>query len=265
MPRNKYFPILVQLLPRTDPRYQKWLSSLKNRPSQGTKGKTKETDPRAKRISETFRLKRIDNFAVWREKALKEGFIPNSRRPFIKNENLAFLICLTLGDGNLSKFPRTECLNITLGTDKPELIDYTIGVIKKVINKKPSRTYKKDSVCINVRIYQKNLSKRLNIPLGARKELIIKLPRWATRNKKYLISLLKGLFEAEGSFSIHLASYTYNLSFSNRNISLLDEVQKALQTLGFHPERRSNAVRLRKKKEAISFEKLISFRQYPLI
>jgi hypothetical protein len=49
------------------------------------------------------------------------------------------------------------------------------------------------------------------------------------------------------------------------NVSLLDEVEKALKLLNFHPERRSKEVRLRKKEEALRFEKLISFRNYPLI
>jgi hypothetical protein len=80
-----------------------------------------------------------------------------------------------------------------------------------------------------------------------------------------LISAIKGLFEAEGSFSIHKKTYTYNFGFSNVNVSLLDEVEKALKILGFHPERRTNAVRLRKKKETLEFQRTIGFREYPLV
>ncbi|MBI3323306.1 MAG: hypothetical protein HYZ95_02440 [Candidatus Omnitrophica bacterium] len=70
------------------------------------------------------------------------------------------------------------------------------------------------------------------------------------------------MFEAEGSYSVHAPTYTYNLSFSNRNPALLDEVEWALTSMGFHPERRSCAVRLRKKQEVARFIELIRFRGY---
>jgi hypothetical protein len=59
-----------------------------------------------------------------------------------------------------------------------------------------------------------------------------------------------------------LPTYTYNFSFDNNNPSLLSEVEKGLRQLGFSPEVRPYAVRLRKKKEVLNFEKLISFRSY---
>jgi len=52
-------------------------------------------------------------------------------------------------------------------------------------------------------------------------------------------------------------------NFFNKNIGLLNEVEKALLKFGFHPERRLNAVRLRKKNEVFAFKQLINFRQYP--
>jgi hypothetical protein len=42
-------------------------------------------------------------------------------------------------------------------------------------------------------------------------------------------------------------------------------VEKALKNWGFHPERRIDAVRLRRKKETFEFQKMIGFRKYPLI
>lgn len=262
MANNNYFPVIASQLPKDDPRYKKWLVSLKKRPPPWNKGKTKETDDCVKKISVTFRRKKIDNFAVWREKARRQGLIPSFYQEYKKDVNLAFITGLILGDGNLYKFPRTECLRIVLGTDKPLLIEYTQDIVYKVFNKEPSVRKRKNSECADVVIYQKHLGERLDIPIGARGKLPIKLPKWVWRNKEFLIACLKGLFEAEGSFSIHLATYTYNLSFSNCNISLLDEVEKALYLLGFHPERRYNAVRLRKKVETFNFVELIQFRKY---
>jgi hypothetical protein len=264
MPENIYFKTLPNLLPKSDKRYKKWKLSLKKRKS-WISGRNKENDSRAKKISETFKRKKIDNFAKWRQLARKNGLIPETNHPLKKTTNLAFLIGLILGDGNINVMARTECLRITLGTDKPKLWKYTVKVIENVFNKKPSAHKRNDSNCMNIDIYQQNLSSRLGIPSGARKNLEIKLPTWIWSNKKMLISAIKGLFEAEGSFSIHLKTYTYNLSFSNLNKSLLDEVEKALKNWGFHPERRIDAVRLRRKAETFEFQKMIGFRAYPLV
>ncbi|MGA3291823.1 MAG: LAGLIDADG family homing endonuclease [Candidatus Microgenomates bacterium] len=255
------------LLPRTDPRYIIWLNSLKKkrRCEPWNKSKTRFTDKRIKKISETFLRKKIDNFSNWRINARNSGLIPNPNRSFKHSKELAFLIGMTLGDGCLQKISRTESLRITLGSNRPLLIAYTANIVGKVINKKPSVIKRNCSNCFNVTLYQNNLSKRLEVPLGARKNLKIMLPNWIWSKKSFLVSALSGLFEAEGSFSIHKPTYTYNFSFSNVNVSLLDEVEKALKLLNFHPERRSKEVRLRKKEEALRFEKLISFRNYPLI
>jgi hypothetical protein len=56
---------------------------------------------------------------------------------------------------------------------------------------------------VDIRLYQNNLSARLKIPTGARKNLDIKLANWIWDKEEFLIESLKGLFEAEGSFSIH--------------------------------------------------------------
>jgi len=264
MTKNVYFKILPNLLPKGDKRYKKWKLSLKKRKS-WISGRNKENDSRVKKISETFKRKKIDNFARWRRLARKNGLISKTNKPLKKTTDLAFLIGLTLGDGNINVMARTESLRIVLGTDKPKLWKYSVKVITNVFNKKPSAYKRTNSNCMNITLYQQNLSPRLGIPSGARKNLKIKLPAWIWNNEKMLISAIKGLFEAEGSFSIHLKTYTYNLSFSNLNKSLLDEVEKALKNWGFHPERRIDAVRLRRKKETFEFQKMIGFRKYPLI
>lgn len=257
--------MLPHLLPKDDPRFIIWKNSLVKRPPPWNKGKTKESDLGVYKISQTFKRKGLDNFAVWRQNAKKKGLIPNPNTPLKKTANLAFLIGLVLGDGNINIMARTQCLRITLGTDKPDLWKYTIKVIEDVFNKKPSAYRRVSENCMNITLYQQNLSNRLEIPAGARKNLKIKLPNWIWKDKEILISTVKGLFEAEGFYSTHKQTYTYNMGFSNRNVSLLDEMEKALKDLGFHPERRIYAVRLRKKNEIFEFQKIIRFRKYRLI
>lgn len=254
--------MIPNLLEKTDPRYVKWRKSLKKRPPPWCKGLTKETDSRVQKISKTMRRKKIDNFASWREKMIKLGKIRNSYPSFKKSKELAFLVGLTLGDGNISNFPRTECLTIALNTKYPKLIEYTYLIMKRFFQKNPSRNLQGN--CSRLRVYQKQISRRLSIPTGSRKNLPIAIPRWIWINRTYLIWYLKGLFEAEGSLSIHLPTCTYNFQFSNRNPKLLANVSRGLKKLGYHPEHHPVGTRLRKRNEVKSFEKLISFRRdYP--
>jgi len=74
--------------------------------------------------------------------------------------------------------------------------------------------------------------------------------------------MLRGLYEAEGSLTISRKSYTYNFQFSNRNKCLLDLVYDKLTYLGYHPERRTYYIRLRRKNEVERFKKLIKYRVY---
>lgn len=229
------------------------------------KGLTKESSLSVKKISDTFKKFKIDNFKSWRNNARMKGIIPDTTKALIKNSDLAFLIGITLGDGNINQNRRTQCLRITLGTDKPKLWKYTAKIVENVFNKKPSVIKRKSSNAMNITLYQNNLSKRLSIPIGARKDKIISIPNWIIKNKDYYLQVIRGLFEAEASFSVHKKTYTYNLSFRNKNLSILDFVEKSINKLGFHPERRIDAVRIRRKVEVYQFIDLISFRKYPLI
>jgi DNA-binding transcriptional regulator WhiA len=182
--------------------------------------------------------------------------------PLERKAELAFLIGLTLGDGSLWRSSRTESLRITLGTDKPLLIEYAAEVIRGIFHKEPYIRKRKYAACADVGLYQNDLSRRLGIPLGSRKDLVITVPRWIAKEQEFVTAWLKGLFEAEGSLCIHKPTYTYNFAFSNRNPSLLHHVRECLASLGFHPEGRWNAIRLRRKEEVEKFRKLITFREY---
>lgn len=197
----------------------------------------------------------------------KMGIIPADYPPLVLCGDLAEYIGVMLGDGNISAFPRTERLILVSNANNAGFIRHYADLTENLFNKKPKVYKVKNAQAVRITFYQKNISQRLGIPIGNRNKIDLQIPKWIYKNKDFLIKFLKGLFEAEGSFSIHLPTCTYNFSFSNRNTSLLDMVEKALLLLGFNPERRNNnnAVRLRKKHEALKFEALISFRKYPLI
>lgn len=101
------------------------------------RGKTKGTDPRIRKISETIKAKRLDNFAQWRLKARLDGRIPATHVSLEKTKQIASLIGMALGDGHIHRFPRSQQLHIVLGTDKPLLWQHVAKVVQNVFGKKP--------------------------------------------------------------------------------------------------------------------------------
>lgn len=225
-------------------------------------GFTKATHPSVRKIAITMRRRKIDNFREWRNRMRLLGVIPNGYPRLHRSGDLAEYIGVVLGDGHIEKFPRTERVLISANSNNPGFIERYARMTKKIFDKEP--TVQKVSNKNNVRIslYQKEISKRLGIPCGHRGNITVRIPKWVWARESYIKRLLRGLFEAEGSLSIHRPTYTYNLGFSNRNQSLLNIVRNGLILLGYHPEVRSVAVRLRRKQEVEKFLNSVRFRKY---
>jgi len=256
------FSVIPNLLPHNDTRYKKWRESLKKRPAPWCKGYTKETHPSIAKMVATFKKRKIDNFRNWREEMKKIGKIPSNYPPFKKDGDLAELIGVVLGDGNISSFPRTEELRIVSNSNNTGFIKRYARLLSKVIKKRPNIRKDKNENAVRIRIYQKYLSKRIGIPSGARKNKNINIPRWILEKKAYLKRYLRGLYEAEGSFCVHKPTYTYKFLFSNRNESLLKNVYRALRILGLHPHKSKYKIQISKQKEVYKVKDLIRFRKY---
>ena len=230
-------------------------------PSNWNKGKTKENNLSVKKISETMKLKKIDNFKKWRIEMRRLGKI-GGEKLLLKNGDLAELIGMTLGDGSIHKYDRTEGLRIVLPTDKPELIKRYTEIVEKVFRKKPTVIKRKELNCIDLRLYQQNISKRMGIKSGARANLVIKIPSWISKKTNFVIRYLRGLYEAEGSFCVHKPTYTYKFLFSNKNSSMLRNVFGLMTKLGFHPHKSTNQIQISKREEVYKAMELLEFRKY---
>lgn len=182
--------------------------------------------------------------------------------PFKKDKNLAEIIGVILGDGNIEAFPRTERLTIACNSKNSGFIKRYKKLIEKVFNKKTRCAKIKNKNCTRISIYEKYISKRLEVPTGNRRQLKIEVPKWILKDREALISYLRGLYEAEGSFCIHQPTSTYKLLFSNSNPSILNIVYHGLQKLGFHPHRSRYKIQLSKKDEVYKCKNLIGFRKY---
>lgn len=228
-----------------------------------SKGLTKNTNISIMKRSKTMREKGLDNFSRWRETMRATGQLISKYPKLNKNGDLAELIGVVLGDGHIRKFPRTEELSIFSNSKNKGFITRYSGLIKKIFNKEPSIT-KHGSGCTRIRIYQKNIKSRIDVPYSPRSLKKIKIQSWIFNKKTYILRYLRGLYEAEGSHCVHLPTSTFKLFFSNKNISMLNNVFKLLKKLGFHPHMAHghNNVQISKKDEVLKAINMLKFRKY---
>ncbi len=191
------------------------------------------------------------------------GKIRSNYPAFKKSGDLAELIGVVLGDGHIESFPRSESLTIACNSKNKGLIRRYKTLLRKFFEKKPYEGRSASNKnCTRIRIYQKNIAKRLRLPIGNKEDINFKTPIWILKDREYLKRYLRGLYEAEGSFCIHKPTYTYKFLFSNRNKSLLENVYGGLRILGFHPYKSKNQIQISKKEEVYRAKDLIKFRQY---
>ncbi len=226
------------------------------------KGHTKETHPSIQKTAMTMRLRGVDNFARWREDAKKKGMIRSTYPALIKNGDLAELIGVILGDGHIGQFPRTQSLTVVGTASNRGFIERYARLIETVFDQKPSTKKRTKCNAVDIRIYQKHISDRLNIPSGAKGRLDFSVPRWILANKDFLVRYLRGLYEAEGSLNFHPKTYTHKLLFSNHNQSLIAIVMRSLKKLGFHPHYSSYKVQISRKDEVKEAVRVLCFRDY---
>ena len=156
-----------------------------------------EYNSRAQKISKTFKVKKIDNFREWRKKN------PILYPAFSQNEGFAEILGVVLGDGNIESFPRTERLVIAANSNNLGFVKRYSNLVKMLFLKSPTLLNSKTQDSTRISIYQKNISKLIGVPSGNRFSLVYRIPRWIWRNDVFLISYLRGLYEAEGSFCVH--------------------------------------------------------------
>src|SRR3989344_4145337 len=101
-------------------------------PSNWAKGQTKHTNIFIKKISDTMKERKIDNFKVWRDRMKAEGKIKSEYLPFKKDGDLAELIGVVLGDGHICSYARTEELRIISNSNNPGFVDRYAKIAEKV-------------------------------------------------------------------------------------------------------------------------------------
>lgn len=180
------------------------------------------------------------------------------------SKDLAELIGVVLGDGNIFQFDRCQRLTISCNSAYKEYINHVSYLIRNIFKKSPSIVKRSRVNCCDVYLYMQDIDKALGIPAGNKIKNSVKIPEWVFCREKYLIKCLKGLFETDGHYGRNRKFYVEYIQFCNKSKSLKESVFRALISLGYLPQLGENYVRLAKREQVHKFIKEVGFeRPFP--
>ena len=158
-----------------------------------------------------------------------------------KNESLAELIGIILGDGGLYKSTYRVQISFN-GIDDIQYVSYVKDLLTRLFHVFPKEYWEKNRENANgtekgmiLYYYRKNIFCELishGIISGNKMKNQISVPNWIKKNKIYKIACLRGLFDTDGSLHLYLKRPCLRLEFSNASLSLIKDFYEMCITLG---------------------------------
>ncbi len=152
-----------------------------------------------------------------------------------KEELLAYVIGVALGDGNLSNpNGRAVRLRITCDNQYPNIISEISNSLKTLFpNNKVSCKKRNLNNCTDISVYSNEL---INIipwktNRGSKIDQNAHVPAWIKSNTKFSIACLRGLFQTDGS--IYYDRQYLMVNFTNQIESLANDVQDMITELKY--------------------------------
>ncbi|KKS65634.1 MAG: hypothetical protein UV67_C0001G0011 [Parcubacteria group bacterium GW2011_GWC1_43_12] len=148
--------------------------------------------------------------------------------------NLAYIIGVSIGDGNLSNpNNRAVRLRITCDLKYKSVISEISNSLKQIFpNNKVSLVKRKDN-CVDISCYSNKLEEILNWKAkeGSKFKQKVRVPNWVKENRSFTIKCLKGLFETDGS--IYFDRKYKMANFVTTIPDLSQDIQEMIQSIGF--------------------------------
>jgi DNA-binding transcriptional regulator WhiA len=150
--------------------------------------------------------------------------------------NLAYLIGIALGDGNLSNpNGRAVRLRVTCDTKYDQIIQNIISAIKIALPKNKVSITKRKPSCVDISCYSNKLEGLLGWKAkgGSKEKQKVSVPEWILKNKSYSKKCLQGLFETDGS--VYNDRKYLMANFVTIIPTLAKDVMIMITALGFKP------------------------------
>ncbi|MFA6551989.1 MAG: LAGLIDADG family homing endonuclease [Candidatus Paceibacterota bacterium] len=148
--------------------------------------------------------------------------------PKVRNEDMAELFGILLGDGHISHFQ----VSVTLGTKELEYVQYICSLMNKIFGVCPKvclrKTGHRDVYLGSVFLTNWFLKHGL---VNNKVKSQVGVPKWIFSRKVFMNRFLRGFFDTDGS--IYKLRFGIQISFNNRSMPLLQSSQIMLKRLGY--------------------------------
>lgn len=169
------------------------------------------------------------------------------RFTYMQKTALAELVGIMLGDGNLyvRKNPKIkpDCYSLTIAGNSLLDTDYMSSYIPSLLlflfDVTPTIYKSKARNCLNIKTGRKFVIENLilaGLTPGDKLKNKVTIPSWILKDQKFLKACIRGLYDTDGSVYELLPHWPglFQLSFDNRNMTLLNDLRNSLLQLGFH-------------------------------
>ncbi len=197
----------------------------------------------------------------------------NPASPFISravpkpdySEDLAELVGAILGDGTITKYQLILFSNLK---DEKEYALYLGSLVERLFGTPPAIHITEAFSIIRVISSRRQIIDYLlsiGLSLGNKVKNQVGVPRWIEENPKYMSKCLRGLVDTDGC--VYIDNHTVKgkkysslcIAFTNASTPLLDFVEKAMFSMGYHPTRFGRHIRLRIRAEVLNYAEKVGF------
>lgn len=158
-----------------------------------------------------------------------------------QDKNLqAYIIGLAIGDGNLSKFPRTTRLRITCDDKYPNLMDRIEDAIQQLLPANKVSRSRCPRNCTNIVCYSNYFNDLFGWSAtgGSKMKQNVRVPQRIKNDTEYARYCLRGLFETDGSVYRDRGYLMANFTTAIEGLS--SDVMHMATLIGFKPNIQKN-------------------------
>jgi hypothetical protein len=150
--------------------------------------------------------------------------------------NLAYVIGVALGDGNLSSpNGRVTRLRVTCSKQYPELIETVSRAIQDLLPENRVSLVDRPKSCVDISCYSNKWERWLgwSASRGSKYTQGVSVPDWIKRDRMYTIACLRGLIQTDGA--IYNDRGYKMVNFVSIIPQLAGDVLEMIEMLGFKP------------------------------
>jgi hypothetical protein len=152
--------------------------------------------------------------------------------------NLAYVIGIALGDGNLSRpNKRTTRLRITCDSSYPDIESEILTSLRALFPKnKVSKVEGPQDTYFNISVYSNDLDVYMpwKVGCGSKFKQKARVPDWILSNVAFISACLRGLIQTDGS--VYSDRGYKMVNFTNNTLELVMDVKNMMEKLGYKPK-----------------------------